>query len=87
MEGVLRAIIPGLIIRNYLEFFKDLSLDRLEKILRRHYGVTNTAELYQSLASICAKLQRTTSIILNASLRLETEDTLCKLGRRRSIEV
>ena len=39
-------------MRNYLEFFKDLSLDRLE-ILRSHYGVTNTAELDQSLASIC----------------------------------
>jgi len=33
--------------------FKDLSLDRLKKILRSHYGVKNTAELYQSLASVC----------------------------------
>ena len=53
VDGVFRAISPGLVLRSYLESFKDLSLDRLKKILRSHYGAKNTVELCQSLAFIC----------------------------------
>jgi len=53
VDGVIRAISPGMVLRSYLETYKDLSLDRLKKILRSHYGVKNTTELYQSLAGIC----------------------------------
>ena len=42
VDGIIRAICPGLVLRGYLESFKNLSLDRLEKILRSHYGVKNT---------------------------------------------
>ena len=42
-----------MVLRSYVETFKDLSLERLRKILRNHYGVKNSTELYQSLASIC----------------------------------
>ena len=52
MDGVIRTISPGLVLGSYLESFKDLSLDRLKKILRSDYVVKNTAELYKSLASI-----------------------------------
>lgn len=39
-------------LRSYLETYKDLTLDRLKRILRSHYGVKNTPELYQTLASL-----------------------------------
>lgn len=53
VDGVIRSITPGLVLRSYLETCKDLTLDRLKKILRSHYGVKNTSELYQALSSIC----------------------------------
>ena len=53
VDGVIRAISAGMVLRSYVETFKDLSLERLRKILRNHYGVKNSTELYQSLASIC----------------------------------
>ena len=39
-------------LRSYLETYKELTLDRLKRILRSHYGVKNTPELYQTLASL-----------------------------------
>ena len=53
VDGVIRSITPGLVLRSYLEAYKDLTLDRLKKILCSHYGVKNTSELYQALSSIC----------------------------------
>ena len=53
VDGVIRAISAGMVLRSYVETFKDLSLERLRKILRNHYGVKNSTELYQSLTSIC----------------------------------
>lgn len=52
VDGVIRAITPGMTLRNYLETYKELTLERLKKILKSHYGVKNTTELYQSLAAI-----------------------------------
>ena len=68
VDGVIRAISPGLVLRSYLESFKDLSLDRLKKILRSHYGVKNTTELYQSLASICQNGKETPQAFLMRAL-------------------
>ena len=53
VDGAIHAISAGMVLRSYVETFKDLSLERLRKILRNHYGVKNSTELYQSLASIC----------------------------------
>ena len=53
VDGVIRAISAGMVLRSYVETFKNLSQERLRKILRNHYGVKNSTELYQSLASIC----------------------------------
>ena len=53
VDGVIRSITPGLVLRSCLENYKDLTLDRLKKILRSHYGAKNTSELYSALASIC----------------------------------
>lgn len=70
VDGVIRAISPGLVLRSYLESFKDLSLARLKKILRSHYGVKNTTELYQSLASICQNGKETPQAFLMRALDL-----------------
>ena len=53
VDGVIRSITPGMVFRSYLETHQDLTLDRLKKILRSHYGAKNTSELYQALASLC----------------------------------
>ncbi|CAH3169315.1 unnamed protein product, partial [Porites lobata] len=52
VDGVIRSITPGMVLRSYLETYEDLTLDRLKKILRSHYGAKNTSELYQTLASL-----------------------------------
>lgn len=70
VDGVIRAISPGLVLRSYLESFKDLSLDRLKRILRSHYGVKNTTELYQSLASIFQNGKETPQAFLMRALDL-----------------
>ena len=70
VDGVIRGISPGLTLRSYLESFETLSLDRLKKILRSHYGVKNTAELYQSLASICQHGKETPQAFLMRALDL-----------------
>ena len=56
-EGVIRAICPGLVLRSYLETYSDLTLNRLRKIIRSHYGVKDTTEMYQNLASLCQDLR------------------------------
>ena len=53
VDGVICSIIPEMVLRSYLETYKDLTLDRLKKILRSHYGAKNTSELYQTLTSLC----------------------------------
>ena len=64
LDGVIRAISPGLVLRSYLESFKTLSPDRLKKILRSHYGAKNTTELYQSSTSICQSGKETPQAFL-----------------------
>ena len=44
VDGVIRAISGGMVLRNYLETYKDLSLNRLRKILRNRYGVKNSTQ-------------------------------------------
>ena len=52
VDGVIRSITPGMVLRSYLKTYKELTLDWLKKILRSHYGAKNTSELYQVLASL-----------------------------------
>ena len=81
MDGVIRAISPGLVLRSYLESFKPLSLDRLKKILRSYYGVKNTMELYQSLASICRSGKETSQAFLIRALDLRQNSLQVKKER------
>ncbi|CAB3993872.1 Hypothetical predicted protein [Paramuricea clavata] len=87
VDGVIRAINGGMVLRSYVETYKDLSLERLRKILRNHYDVKSATELYQSLASICQGSKETPQEFLMRALDLrqkilfsstqdESEDTL-----------
>ena len=73
VDGIIRAITPGMVLRRYLETFKDLSLDRLKKILRSHYGVKNTTELYQNLASATQEPKETPQTFLMRALDLRQQ--------------
>ena len=52
IEAVIRAIVPSLPLRSYLESVKDLTLNQLKSILRSHYREKQGAELYQMLATL-----------------------------------
>ena len=60
-------IVDGVL--SYLEFF-NLSLDRLKKILRSHYGAKNIVELCQSLAFICKNGKETPQAFLTRAFSL-----------------
>ena len=70
VDGAIRAINGGMVLRSYVETYKDLSLERLRKILRNHYDVKSATELYQSLASICQGSKETPQEFLMRALDL-----------------
>lgn len=51
VEAVVRAIMPGLQLRSYLEGKSDLTLPTLRRILRFHYQEKGATELYKQLTS------------------------------------
>ena len=73
VDGVIRAITPGLVPRSYLETAKDLTSDQLKKILSSQYGVKNTSELYQSLASLCQSQKESPQAFLIEALDLRQQ--------------
>lgn len=73
VDGVIRSITPGMVLRSYLETYKDLTLDRLKKILRSHYGAKNTSELYQTLASLCQSPKESPQVFLMNALDLRQQ--------------
>lgn len=52
IDGVIRAIIPSMQLRSYLETIVDLTLPRLRAILRLHFQEKSATELYQQLTTI-----------------------------------
>ena len=73
VDGVIRSITPGMVLRSYLETHQDLTLDRLKKILRSHYGAKNTSELYQALASLCQSPKESPQAFLMNALDLRQQ--------------
>lgn len=51
VDAVIRAIVPGLQLRSYLEGKNDLSLPTLRRILRSHYQEMSATELYKQLTT------------------------------------
>ncbi|XP_028251810.1 uncharacterized protein LOC114427792 [Parambassis ranga] len=52
IEAVIRAISPGLKLRDMLEIKSDLTLSQLKTILKGHYREDDTSDLYQKLINI-----------------------------------
>lgn len=52
IEAVIRAISPGLKLRDMLELKTDLTLPQLKTILKGHYREDDTSDLYQKLINI-----------------------------------
>ena len=52
IEAVIRAIVPVLPLRSYLESVKALTLNQLKSILRSHYREKQEGKLYQMLATL-----------------------------------
>ena len=77
VDSVIRAITPGLVLRSYLETYKDLTLDRLKRTLRSNYGVKNTPELYQTLASLGQSQKESPQAFLMKALDLKAADPVC----------
>jgi hypothetical protein len=53
VEAVIRAISPSLKLRSYLEMMPNLSVSKLEQILKSHYKQKSGTELYQELTTMC----------------------------------
>lgn len=51
VDAVIRAILPGLQLRSYLEGKAQLTLPTLRRILRSHFQEKSATELYKQLAS------------------------------------
>ncbi|CAI5684254.1 unnamed protein product [Oreochromis niloticus] len=52
IEAVIRAINPGLRLRDMLEIKTDLTLTQLKTIMKGHYREDDTSDLYQKLINI-----------------------------------
>ena len=68
---LLMVLFVRLLLVWYLEGI--LTLDRLNKILRSHYGAKNTSELYQVLASLCQKPKESPQACLMNALDLRQQ--------------
>ena len=60
-------------LRSYLETYKDLTSDRLKRIPPSHYGVKNTLELYQTLASLGQSQKESPQAFLMKALDLRQQ--------------
>ena len=52
VEAIVKAISPGVQLRNYLETIPNLTLPKIRKIIRSHFMEKTSTELYQELATI-----------------------------------
>lgn len=59
VEAVIRAVSPGLHLRDMLEIKRGLTLQSLLTILKEHYKVDSSTELYNQLKNISQELRET----------------------------
>ncbi|KAK0141138.1 hypothetical protein N1851_021879 [Merluccius polli] len=76
VDAVIRAIVPGMQLRSYLEGKSDLKLPTLRRILRCHYQEKSATELYKQLSS---EVQGTRDIskLPHPCSRSKAEDSVC----------
>ena len=70
VNAVLRAITPGLYLRNVLKTTEKLTLSRLMKFLQSHFVERNTKDLCQHLSSITQGSQETVTQFLYRAMSL-----------------
>ena len=52
VDGLIKCIVPGLPLKDYLEAMREMGLETIMKIVRAHYQEKNASELYASLANL-----------------------------------
>ncbi|XP_013877158.1 uncharacterized protein LOC106526962 [Austrofundulus limnaeus] len=70
VDAVIRAIVPGMQLRSYLEGKSDLALPTLRRILRCHYQEKSATELYKQLSSEAQGIKETPQNFLIRTLDL-----------------
>lgn len=70
VDAVIRAIVPGMQLRSYLEGKSDLKLPTLRRILRCHYQEKSATELYKQLSSEVQGIKETPQNFLIRALDL-----------------
>lgn len=70
VDAVIRAIVPGMQLRSYLEGKSDLKLPTLRRILRCHYQEKSATELYKQLSSEVQGIKETPQTFLIRALDL-----------------
>lgn len=70
VDAVIRAIVPGMQLRSYLEGKSDLTLPTLRRILRCHYQEKSATELYKQLSSEVQSMKETPQSFLIRALDL-----------------
>jgi len=71
VDSVIRAILPGLQLRSYLEGKAQLTLPTLRRILRSHFQEKSATELYKQLASEVQNPKETAQTFLMRVLDLK----------------
>ena len=74
IDGVIRAIIPSMQLRSYLETVSDLTLPKLRAILRSHFQKKSATELYQQLTTIVQSPEESPQSFLIRALDLRQND-------------
>lgn len=70
VDAVIRAIVPGMQLRSYLEGKSDLKLPTLRRIRRCHYQEKSATELYKQLSSEVQGIKETPQNFLIRALDL-----------------
>ena len=52
VDGLIKCIVPGLPLKDYLEAMREMGLETIMKIVRAHYQEKNASELYANLANL-----------------------------------
>ncbi|KAK3505979.1 hypothetical protein QTP70_002191 [Hemibagrus guttatus] len=76
IEAVIKAISPGLSLRNMLEIKRDLTLSQLKIILKGHFKEDSSTDLYYKLVNITQNANESPQAFLFRAIELK-EKLLC----------
>lgn len=81
IEAVIRAISPGLKLRDMLEIKSELTLPQLKTILKGHYKEDDTSDLYQKLINISQEQKESAQDFLFRAIELKDRLLFASKGR------